>query len=314
MLEPGTLWTRIQDQTQKALDCGALQPIETTYEVVEEAEISFLVRILANLRRKDKAQKEEGQKKSQTGKDFDPFLPYDPDVFVADFSETHVGLLNKFNVVDNHLLIVTREFEEQDSLLTIADFEAMWIALREIDGLAFYNGGRDAGASQRHKHLQLVPFPLIPNGLNVPIEPAIASAIFSDEIGTIPQFEFEHGLIRFPTDQITAPKEAAKGSLDGYLKLLEVLDIGFDSAGNPARPYNFLATRNWMLIVSRSREKFEQISVNSLGFAGALLVRNSEQMERLKQHRPLNLLKSVACPRKLSPSSDGNRLFDAFDK
>lgn len=297
MLEPGTLWTRIQDQTQKALDCGALQPIETTYEVVKEAEIPFLVRILANLRRKDEAKEEEEQQKSQTGKYFNPFLPYDPNVFVADFSETHVGLLNKFNVVEHHLLIVTREFEEQDSLLTIADFEALWIALREIDGLAFYNGGRDAGASQRHKHLQLVPFPLIPDGLNVPIDPAIASAIFCDEIGRIPQFDFEHGLIRFPSEKITDPTGAAKGTLERYLKLLEVLDIGFDSAGNPARPYNFLATRNWLLIVPRSRESFEQISVNSLGFAGALLVRNSEQMERLKQSQPLNVLKSVAFPR-----------------
>ncbi|MGC9528403.1 MAG: ATP adenylyltransferase family protein [Limnospira sp.] len=314
MLESGTLWTKITEQTQKALDCGALQPIETTCEVIEEGGIPFLVRILANLRRKDKAREEEKQKKSQTGQDFNPFLTPDPNLFVADFSATHLGLLNKFNVVDHHLLIVTREFEEQDSLLTLADFEAMWIALGEIDGLAFYNGGRDAGASQRHKHLQLVPFPLIPGGLNVPIEPAIASAIFFDEIGTIPQFDFEHGLIRFPTDTITDPKEAAKATLDWYLKLLEVLNIGLESPGNPARPYNFLATRNWMLIVSRSREKFEQISVNSLGFAGALLVRNSEQIERLKQHRPLNLLKSVACPRKLSPSSDRNRLFDAFDK
>ena len=40
-----------------------------------------------------------------------PFLPYDPDLVVADISDTHVALLNKFNVIDHHLLIVTRCFK-----------------------------------------------------------------------------------------------------------------------------------------------------------------------------------------------------------
>ncbi|NIO40609.1 MAG: phosphorylase, partial [Burkholderiales bacterium] len=37
-----------------------------------------------------------------------PFLPYGKDLFVSDISETHLALLNKFNVIDYHLLIVTR--------------------------------------------------------------------------------------------------------------------------------------------------------------------------------------------------------------
>ena len=41
-----------------------------------------------------------------------PFLPYDPALLVAPISPTHVALLNRFNVVDDHFLIVTRSFEE----------------------------------------------------------------------------------------------------------------------------------------------------------------------------------------------------------
>ena len=41
-----------------------------------------------------------------------------------------------------------------------ADFDALARGLAAIDGLAFYNGGTVAGASQPHKHLQLVPVPL----------------------------------------------------------------------------------------------------------------------------------------------------------
>ena len=39
-------------------------------------------------------------------------------------------------------------------------------------------------------------------------------------------------------------------------------------------PYNLLFTRRWMLLVPRSKEFFESISVNAIGFSGALLARN----------------------------------------
>jgi ATP adenylyltransferase len=55
-------------------------------------------------------------------------------------------------------------------------------------------------------------------------------------------------------------------------------------------------TREWMLIVPRKFEEFESISVNSLGFAGALLVKNQQQMQLLKNISPINLLNHVAFP------------------
>ena len=38
----------------------------------------------------------------------------------------HVLLLNKFNVVENHLLVVTREFEQQTDPINANDFAAVW--------------------------------------------------------------------------------------------------------------------------------------------------------------------------------------------
>jgi ATP adenylyltransferase len=55
-------------------------------------------------------------------------------------------------------------------------------------------------------------------------------------------------------------------------------------------------TRQWMLLVPRSREFFNSISINSLAFAGSFFVRNKEQMELLKKHGPMTALKSVALP------------------
>jgi ATP adenylyltransferase len=46
-------------------------------------------------------------------------------------------------------------------------------------------------------------------------------------------------------------------------------------------------------MIPRSQEKFASIAVNSLGFAGTLLVRNEEEMQILKQYKPLKILQNV---------------------
>ena len=62
-------------------------------------------------------------------------------MFVADISATHVCLLNKFTVIPDHLLLVTRAFEEQEDRLNLADFAALAACLSEFAGLGFYNAG-----------------------------------------------------------------------------------------------------------------------------------------------------------------------------
>jgi ATP adenylyltransferase len=285
LLEPDRLWKSIKDQTQYALECGALLSIPTDFEFVEDNGVKFLVRILSNLLRKDTA-KEQQKKKTN------PFLPYEQDLFVADISQSHVCILNKFNVVDYHLLIITRAFEEQEKLLTLEDFTAMWACLAEFEGLAFYNGGKLAGASQPHKHLQMVPLPLTPSGLQIPIEPLLTSAPFVDSVTTIPGLPFVHALGKLnPRD---SPYTAAVTTLELYHTLLSAVGLEALDDNRQSGAYNLLATREWMLIIPRSREDFHGISINSLGFAGALLVRNQEQMQIIKQYGPMNILKNVA--------------------
>ena len=58
------------------------------------------------------------------------------------------------------MLLVTRQYEEQTGALDEVDFDAFATCLSDIDGLAFYNSGPVSGASQPHRHMQLVPFPL----------------------------------------------------------------------------------------------------------------------------------------------------------
>jgi sulfate adenylyltransferase (ADP) / ATP adenylyltransferase len=298
ILEPGTLWSRVVDRTQHALQCGALLSIPTEQEFIEQGEIRFLVRILTNLTRKDVARRQQDEAQT-TGKPVNPFLPYEADLFVADISPTHLCLLNKFNVVNHHLLLITRDFEAQETWLTQQDFEAMWQCLAEFDGLVFYNAGKDAGASQPHKHLQLIS--LTAAGAAVPIAPLLSTAEFCGVVGTLPGLPFVHAFTRFDWT-LASPATAALKTLERYRTLLDTVNLRIDPAlGNyQSGAYNLLATREWMLIVPRSQEAFATIPVNSLGFAGTLLVRNAEQMQILKEKGPLNILSQVGFPRRVN--------------
>ena len=292
---PPSLWSLAQRQTDHALQCGALQSIQTDYEFVEQDGVRFLVRVLANLVRKEKATKKQ-QQLQRKGKDFNPFLPYEKDLFVRNLSPTHLCLLNKFNVVNHHLLIITREFENQENWLNFNDFFALWMGLREIDGLAFYNGGKIAGASQRHKHLQLIPMPLSPEGRAIPME-AILAHTNCEDVGYIPALPFSHGFSQLklnPTDSSTG---VARTLLSCYRMLLEQVG-GTQPLGSDRNsiPYNLLITRRWMLLVPRIHENAYSISINALGFAGSLFVKNKFQLDLLKQKGPMTLLQTVGCP------------------
>lgn len=295
LLQPNTLLFKATEQTKFARQCGALKSIETEYHLIQQQDISFVVRTLSNLARKEQASKKQHQQEHKTGKRIDPFLPYEKDLFVGDLSPSHICLLNKFNVVDNHLLIVTRDFELQTNLLNLEDFMALWYCLQEIDGLAFFNGGKTAGASQSHKHLQLIPLPFLPNVMERPLEEAIANITFKNSLGKLDSFAFRHGIAALDLSNQHSAEVAAEIMLQRYRALLEY--VGFKiSPQTQQQPgaYNFLTTREWMMIVPRSRESFQNIPINSLGFAGSLFVRDRSSLKLLKQLTPLKLLTEVA--------------------
>jgi ATP adenylyltransferase len=295
-LRPGTLWPAIVHQTEHALRCGALHRIETVHENIEDNGVSFLVRRISSLARKDDARK-ECESKIEQGSTVNPFLPHDPDLFVADLSDTHIALLNKFNVIGHHLLIVTRRFEPQEALPTVADFAALFVCLAEFEGLGFYNGGTVAGASQRHKHLQIVPLPLATDGPAVPIEPLLARVRMEGATGTVPGLPFLHAFAKLDSAAASHPLHGAKSAFDYFRALLGAVGLcAIDIDGKPhqSAPYNLLVTRQWMLLVPRSAERVAGISVNALAFAGSLFVRDEEQMRTIKAVGPMSVLRRTA--------------------
>lgn len=292
LLKPGTLWPTLLERSARARDRGTILSISTTPEVIEQSGVAFQVRVITALAMKSLP--------TTAQSNADPFLPYDPDLFVAEVSPTHVALLNKFNVVDHHLLIVTRSFEPQEALLTREDCAALLICLAEIDGLGFYNAGSAAGASQRHKHLQLIPLSALAEP-RLPIEPLLRSVRMAGATGLVPSLPFLHAYAPMDRDWIDQWRDGASSLFASYHSLLRAVGLSVEStAGSPAlaAPYNLLVTRQWLLLVPRSEEFFEGISINALGFAGALLVKDTAQFAMLQTHGPMTALQRVALPHK----------------
>ena len=298
LFQRGSLWERITSTTSQAISSGALIPISTDYTFIEQGGIRFFVRVLSSLSLKDAAREEQTQMK-EAGKIINPFLPPEKELTVAEISDTHIAILNKYNVMEHHLLIVTRHFEDQGMLLTLPDFEALWSCMSEYDAFGFYNGGREAGASQQHKHLQIVPLPLAPEGPSIPIAPLLARAP-AEGTGAVPGFAFLHDFARLARNLSKSPLDAARTTFKLYNEMLR--HVGLTSTREPglarqAAPYCLLIARDWMLLVPRSKEFFDGISFNSLAFAGSLFVRNVEQLNCLKTFGPMNALNRVAVNR-----------------
>lgn len=294
LLERGSLAAALLARSQHALACGAMQPIRTDEEIVPDGGMEFIVRRVSSLERKERLKQQNGQKAPS---DADPFLPHEPDLFVADLTQSHFSLLNKFNVIERHLLIVTRAFVPQEMLIDMQDFEALAACMAEIDGLAFYNAGAMAGASQPHKHLQLVPLPLGRRGPTLPVEALFGPVTGRDGPQRVPGLAFRHALAWLDHTAFDDVGTAARQLHASYLALLAVTGLAAKDSRREAcqaGPYNLLATRRWMLLVPRSSERCNSIAVNALGFAGSLFVRDAAQLSLLKRIGPMAVLRGTA--------------------
>jgi ATP adenylyltransferase len=244
---------------------------------VEDAGARFSVHVAAGPDRKWKAtgrQREMG---------VDPFLPpYDDDLFVADVSRTHAVLLNKFNVIENHLLLVTRAFEPQSSTLGEEDFRALWACMAELDGLAFYNSGPTAGASQGHKHLQLVSLA----AMGLTRDGARALPVRGRPDPDRPEYVCARASISL--SPATEPGAAGAVLAALYRRLLD--EAGVTGAAESLSPYNLLMTTDAMAVIPRTQAGWEQGGLNAMGYAGSMLVRNAGDLARLRAVGPLAVL------------------------
>lgn len=270
-----------------ALEGGALQPIRTEQDWLEEAGLRFSVRWVSSLALKDRARVDTVTRKRA---DFNPFLPPEAALTVAELGAYHRLVLNKFPVIERHLLVVTRDFEDQSEPLDAADLGALGAIMAAHGGLGFYNGGPVAGASQRHKHLQWVPASASRLGSFVPA-PTTAHANAPGTVFDNPLLPWAHAFVRLDAALWNEPATLGATLHAAFARACAALEL--QPTAQPMPPYNLLLTREVLLLVPRTQEKWLDVSINSLAYAGSLFVRDRAQIEALRSVGPLAVLAAV---------------------
>lgn len=215
----------------------------------------------------------------------DPFLPpYDEHLYVADLGPRHVLILNKYPVLGEHLLIVTRDALPQAACPDPEDFAATARLLAGAPALAFYNGGPESGASQPHRHFQAVGLPLGPAPAPIPTQAWIEAAAAG-----------AHAL-PFAGAAALLPPDLWHSETGGETLHAVAAELLGRCGRDPAAPgsFNLLFTRAWMLAVPRRARRFRDVSMNSLGYAGAMIVKSRAGQHALKTLGPAAILRGAA--------------------
>jgi len=290
--DAGAFWRSVRSRSQQALRSGALQPIDTRASYVTDQGVAFIVRLASNLSRKQAA-----PSAYQRHGDPDPFSRPEADLRIGDLGPRHIAVLNKFNVIEDHVLVVTRQFHHQESPLTAADFAAVATGLAGGAGLAFYNAGPIAGASQPHKHFQLVPLPL-GRGPGVPMASLFQGA--ASGINTVAGLAFQHAFLRLDADpaQAEAFGAACQHAYHGALQALKLQPANRADDDQRLPPYNLLLTDHWLFMAPRRTEHYRHISINGLGYAGSLFVSSADGLEEVKVVGPMTIISEVSIPRR----------------
>ncbi len=212
-----------------------------------------------------------------------PFLPWERQLEVTRLGDSHAVILNKYPVQAGHLLLITQGWAPQSGWLRAADWQAVAHVDADTTGLWFFNSSGRAGASQPHRHLQLLPRHR--GAPNCPLEPALRAQLQ----GQAPPWPWRYRL---------SPRPEGGGPADlAMLYRRHALELGLGDpadGGEPSHPYNLLFTSSWFLTILRTREHAAGFSLNALGFAGYLLLTEQSDLPWLKEHGPWQLLRAVA--------------------
>lgn len=251
-----SFWQRVQAVSDAAKASNHLVVIDNEIIELGTGRNRFILRYAPHLKQKFSA--------PTSASPANPFLTPEDALIVEERGDYRI-ILNKYPAISNHALLTTKHFVEQTHQLRIEDFQAVAEILSETDALIFYNGGQVAGASQRHRHFQIVP-----RGLGteeMPLDTWLSSLGSHEAL-----FNFRH---RFQL----LPNYAAETLLDSWMKL----EFSW-------QPYNLLMTREWILVVPRSCAVVEGVALNSLAFAGAVLATSEAQMDTIKRAGIFSLL------------------------
>lgn len=289
----GTWMEAIDVRSASALAEGALVPVQSEELEVNDGDMRFVLRWVSSLAEKDAVKKEVAVPGGPRDPAFNPFLNPDPALTVGPVGEAHVAILNKFPLCERHLVLARREFEEQLRPLARIDFDALAIIMTEAGGLGLYNGGAEAGASQRHKHVQWMPEAPGNASLKLYLAALPADAPLQS-VARHPALSMLHCFVRVDCAKGLPPEVAGASMHAGFERACAELQLA-PGADGLLPPCNLLVGDGWLLLLPRSREHFEGISFSAVCFAGTLYTRHREQIEAIRAVGPLQAMAAVGC-------------------
>jgi len=259
--------------SQSALAQGALVPLRTEVLCLPEFEPFLLRRLLS---RPPRHLRQEGPRPN-------PFLPWDRPLEVDRLGQSHVLLLNKYPVQPSHLLVISQSWKPQAGWLEESDWRAVAAVAADLDGLWFFNSDASAGASQPHRHLQVLPRTAREG--SCPLGPMLEQQL----LGNAEPWPWAYRLSR------RRDPETGSDLAGLYRQHADALGLGQPvRAARPRHPYSPLFNDHWFLSVRRVREHEAGFSINALGFAGYLLATEAAARDWLQRHGPWALLAAVA--------------------
>ncbi|KAJ1822416.1 bifunctional AP-4-A phosphorylase/ADP sulfurylase [Coemansia sp. RSA 2671] len=293
---PKRLDSLVRERYASAVAEGALLFSESVVYSQHELGVDFEVRYVPALAKRPNSKPSEKQARANF---VNPFLPFDPRLHVAGIGSTHQLLLNKYCVAPNHLLITTSEFKQQGEPLTMSDFAAVTDTIGDLSQahIVFYNSGEESGASQPHKHLQLLP---MPDTMTTPPTVSIwlQSAPKEGQVCSSSDLPFANFGCRLAPDTALSPK----GLHAAYSAALQRLLASYGDSVS----YNMVLTPLALVLFPRARSGWQGVSINSLGMAGLVLCKSIEEMDLVKSSGALGILSQVGFPLKSASANADN--------
>jgi ATP adenylyltransferase len=266
-------------RSQDALENGALRPLSTDIETwAGSGEGGFEIRHLVGA---------PPRHLRAAGPKPNPFRPWDQRLELTRVGREHVLILNKYPVQLGHMLLISQSWQPQMGWLSLMDWTAVCQVNQDTGGLWFFNSGPHAGASQPHRHLQLLPRK---QGDRLCPRDAWFQQHLLDATSSRPMDSLERSISIKPLPLTWSGSVL----LEVYLDLCQHSGLGSPQRNEkPLAPYNLLISAGWMALIKRSCDEVHGYSVNALGFAGYLLSTERSNRTWLEAHGPEALLKKV---------------------
>ena len=273
-----SIWLKALEISRKAVNCGAVIPLKTIKYKSAGKWCEFELRFLKSPIPKYLI--EYGPKRN-------PFIPWDPRLQIQPINDKHTLILNKYPVQLGHLLLITNSWKPQDGWLNEDDFEAILNVDNDTTGLWFFNSSKESGASQPHRHFQLLP-----RHSNESVCPKYKwyCSLLNDKNDN--KSEISHCISIRPRNN---NKDLSSNDLFcSYKSMIDEMNIGkLDLINKPLKPYNLLITSEWIALITRKTDRSHGFSINALGFAGYFLGTRISDVDTLIKFGPEKILKDV---------------------